>query len=123
MSLLAKLLQKSSFHDTCGSAAKRAALKAELTPANTSEEVSGDLKVTEGEDRIIEAARVSVKGNLIIEDQAARTWWTPTASGPTPRWRNTCFGTRACFAENFTRTYGAARCTRDGVESLERFQQ
>lgn len=68
MKLFDKLLQESSLHDHAGSASKRAALKAKLTPSNAVKEVAKDLKVSEGEDLHFDGG-VVVKGNLVIEDQ------------------------------------------------------
>ncbi|MFY0567242.1 hypothetical protein ACN28E_25870 [Archangium lansingense] len=68
MKLFEKLLQESSLHDLAGSASKRAALKAKLTPSDTVKQVAKDLKVSEGEDLHFDGGLV-VKGNLVIEDQ------------------------------------------------------
>ncbi|QDE66965.1 hypothetical protein BHS09_08050 [Myxococcus xanthus] len=70
MSLLDDLLKKGSLHTPCGTMAKRAALKAKLTNSGATEVVSGDLKLSEGDDRVLEASRVVVKGNLVLEDQS-----------------------------------------------------
>ncbi|ABF86492.1 hypothetical protein MXAN_1626 [Myxococcus xanthus DK 1622] len=70
MSLLDDLLKKGSLHTPCGTAARRAALKAKLTNSGATEVVSGDLKLSEGDDRVLEASRVVVKGNLVLEDQS-----------------------------------------------------
>ncbi|GHG70498.1 hypothetical protein [Comamonas sp. JC664] len=70
MSPLQKLLDEGSLHPHCGTAAQRAALKAKLTNASAAEVVSGDLKLSEGDDRVLEASRVVVKGNLVLEDQS-----------------------------------------------------
>ncbi|GEN13005.1 hypothetical protein SAMN05443572_11332 [Myxococcus fulvus] len=68
MKLFDTLLQEASLHDKAGSASKRAALKAKLTPTDTVEQVAGDLRISEGEDRRANGGLV-VKGNLVLEDQ------------------------------------------------------
>nr|BDT32297.1 hypothetical protein MFMH1_19660 [Myxococcus sp. MH1] len=68
MKLFDTLLQEVSLHDKAGSAPKRAALKAKLTPTDTVEQVAGDLRIGEGEDRRVGGGLV-VKGNLVLEDQ------------------------------------------------------
>ena len=70
MSILQELLESPSLHTSCGSAAKRATLKAKLTPSNASKQIAEGLKVSEGEDLLLEEAHVTVKGNLILEDQS-----------------------------------------------------
>ncbi|MFP2962452.1 hypothetical protein ACLEPN_32930 [Myxococcus sp. 1LA] len=70
MSLLDALLNESSLHSHGGTSAQRAALKAKLTNSGATEVVSGDLKLSEGDDRVLHAARVVVKGNLVLEDQS-----------------------------------------------------
>ncbi|RKH63195.1 hypothetical protein [Corallococcus llansteffanensis] len=68
MSPLQKLLEQSSLHDVCGTAAQRARLKATLTSTPTTRQVDGDLKLSEGQDLLFEEGRVHVKGHLILED-------------------------------------------------------
>ncbi|AKQ68446.1 hypothetical protein A176_005358 [Myxococcus hansupus] len=70
MSLLQKLLDEGSLHPHCGTAAQRAALKAKLTTSGAPEVIPGDLKLSEGDDRVLDASRVVVKGNLVLEDQS-----------------------------------------------------
>ena len=70
MALLNDLLKEGSLHTHCGTTAQRAALKAKLTNSGATEVVSGDLTLSEGDDRVLNAARVVVKGNLVLEDQS-----------------------------------------------------
>lgn len=70
MSLLNDLLKEGSLHTHCGTTAQRAALKAKLTNSGATEVVSGDLTLSEGDDRVLNAARVVVKGNLVLDEQS-----------------------------------------------------
>ncbi|NTX36043.1 hypothetical protein HUA74_24240 [Myxococcus sp. CA051A] len=69
MTLFEKLLQEPSLHAHAGSAAKRASLKAKLSPSAEVKQVATDLRISEGQDQLLDAKSVTVKGNLIIEDQ------------------------------------------------------
>ncbi|MET0401303.1 MAG: hypothetical protein ABW123_02825 [Cystobacter sp.] len=68
MELFEQLLQEPSLHDHAGSASSRAALKEKLTPSSAVKQVTGDLKVAEGEDLCFDGG-LRVKGHLVIEDQ------------------------------------------------------
>ncbi|RKH20528.1 hypothetical protein D7X74_03640 [Corallococcus sp. CA047B] len=70
MSPLQELLEQASLHDVCGTAAKRARLKATLTPTPTTRQVDGDLKLSEAQDLLLEEGRVHVKGHLILDEQS-----------------------------------------------------
>ncbi|MCE9669732.1 hypothetical protein LY474_18200 [Myxococcus stipitatus] len=71
MSLLETLLGHASLHDRASTAKKRAALKAKLTPAAETPKVfAKSLKLAEGDDRVLDVARVEVKGNLVLDDQS-----------------------------------------------------
>ncbi|CAM3208993.1 hypothetical protein G4177_03360 [Corallococcus sp. ZKHCc1 1396] len=70
MSPLQTLLEQPSLHDVCGTAAKRARLKDTLTPTPTTKVVDGDMKLSEGQDLLMEEGRVHVKGHLLMEEQS-----------------------------------------------------
>ncbi|RYZ43400.1 MAG: hypothetical protein EOO71_03870 [Myxococcaceae bacterium] len=70
MSPLQTLLEQSSLHDVCGTAEKRARLKATLAPTPTVRQVDGDLRLSEGQALRFEEGRVHVKGHLILDEQS-----------------------------------------------------
>ncbi|WP_342379718.1 hypothetical protein NVS55_09415 [Myxococcus stipitatus] len=69
MKILEKLLQESSLQSHVGTPAKRAALKAKLSSPGPAKPVAKGMKVSEGEDQVIDAVSVTVNGNLVLEDQ------------------------------------------------------
>ncbi|WP_338868972.1 hypothetical protein [Myxococcus stipitatus] len=69
MKILEKLLQEPSLQPHVGTPAKRAALKAKLSATGPAKQLAKGLKVSEGEDQILDAASVTVNGNLVLEDQ------------------------------------------------------
>ncbi|AGC43088.1 hypothetical protein MYSTI_01756 [Myxococcus stipitatus DSM 14675] len=69
MKILEKLLQEASLQPQVGTPAKRAALKAKLSSSGPAKQVANGMKVSEGEDQVIDAVRVTVNGNLVLEDQ------------------------------------------------------
>lgn len=69
MTLFEKLLREGSLHAQAGSAGKRAALKAKLSPSAEAKQVATDLTISEGQDLTFDAKSVTVNGNLILEDQ------------------------------------------------------
>ncbi|RKG60799.1 hypothetical protein D7X30_07760 [Corallococcus sp. AB011P] len=70
MSLLQKLMEHASLHEPCGTAGKRAHLKAGLPASAATKQVDGDLTLSEGTDLVFEEGRVHVKGHLLLEDQS-----------------------------------------------------
>ncbi|NOK17613.1 hypothetical protein [Corallococcus carmarthensis] len=70
MSLLQKLMEHPSLHAPCGTAAKRALLKASLPPSAATRQVDGDLTLSEGTDLLVEEGSLHVKGHLLLDDQS-----------------------------------------------------